>query len=81
MDSEDVDIAWNHFQRDFLQVLDRIVPLKEVRVKQRTQPWMNKDILDTIQLRDKVLKDLMHNKVPECFIGYKNLRKKSTKKG
>ncbi len=42
LESCDVDIAWNHFQSSFLLVLDKIAPLKEVKIKQRTQPWVNK---------------------------------------
>lgn len=43
MDSCDVVKALNHFQSHFLQVLDKIAPLKEVKIKLRTQHWINKD--------------------------------------
>ena len=51
-----------HVQRFFfLGVFDELAPVKEIRIKQRTEPWMNADILELITLRDKafyVLKGL-----------------------
>ena len=40
----DVDTAWDCFQSIFLEILDKIAPLKETRIKQRSQPWINNDI-------------------------------------
>ena len=51
------------FKGYFLGVVDELAPVKEIRIKQRTEPWMNADtcILELITLRDKafyVLKGL-----------------------
>ena len=49
------------FKGYFLDVVDELAPVKEIRIKQRTEPWMNADILEMITLRDKafyVLKGL-----------------------
>ena len=48
----DVDIAWNVFSNNFTSVLDKVAPLKEVRIKNKTEPWMNNDILENIRKRD-----------------------------
>ena len=50
---ESVDMAWNMFKGYFLGVVDELAPVKEIRIKQRTEPWMNADILELITLRDK----------------------------
>ena len=51
----DVGVAWGSFKDIFHSVLDIVAPLKEVRLKQRTEPWMNSDILQNIRHRDETL--------------------------
>lgn len=48
MQCDDVDIAWDRFKRNFLQVLNKVAPYKEIRIKQRTEPWMTDSILKKI---------------------------------
>ena len=72
----DVDISWDRFQTTFLEVLDKIAPLKETRIKQRSQPWINNDILDTIHLRDNILSEFKITKLPGLFKEYKTIRNK-----
>ena len=38
---ENVEKAWNGFKRFLLSVIDEIAPIKEIRVKQRTEPWFS----------------------------------------
>ena len=38
-----------------MSVLNCIAPVKEVRLKQRTEPWMSSEILNYIKLRDSYL--------------------------
>ena len=51
----DIDIAWNVFSNNCISVLDKVAPLKEVRIKNKTEPWMNNDILENIRKRDMLL--------------------------
>ena len=39
----------------FTGALDQIAPSKQIRIKQRTQPWMSSEILDLIKQRDHYL--------------------------
>ena len=39
--SKHVDEAWQYFTTHFCSILNRVAPLKEVRVKQRTEPWFD----------------------------------------
>ena len=37
----DVDRAWCSFKGMFLEAVDEVAPCKEIRIKQRTEPWVN----------------------------------------
>ena len=50
-----VDSSWKSFQSIFLSVLNEIAPIKEIGLKQRTEPWMKSNILDMIKERDSYL--------------------------
>ena len=50
-----VNTAWKVFQTSFINILDEVAPVKEIRVKQRTELWMNNDILDMLKERDRAL--------------------------
>ena len=47
-----VNSAWKSFQNIFSNVLDEVAPVKEIRLKQRTEPWMSSEILELIHSRD-----------------------------
>ena len=51
----DVDSALNVFNNNLLCIIDKIAPVKEVRIKNKTEPWMNNAILENIHLRDRLL--------------------------
>ena len=53
----------------FINILDSIAPIKEVRIKNRTEPWIDENILLLIKERDKLLHATNRNKKD------KNLRK------
>ena len=40
-----VESAWNAFKCIFTSVLDDYAPEKEIKMKQRTEIWMNSEIL------------------------------------
>ena len=54
--STDVAKAWELFKEYFHSVLDVVAPVEEVRLKQRTEPWMITDILQCSQKRNEWLK-------------------------
>ena len=47
-----VDQAWGIFKIVFSNILDSVAPVKEIRLKGRTEPWINNDILEDIRRRD-----------------------------
>jgi len=44
--------AWEIFKHVFVSVIDNIAPVKQLRIKQRTEPWMDSYILQAIKDRD-----------------------------
>ena len=58
----EVNTAWPKFKDIFINVLDEIAPIKQIRIKTRTEPWMNGEILNLINERDKALTIANKNK-------------------
>ena len=50
--------AWLGFKTKFISVLDNMAPLRTIRVKTRSEPWMNPDILSAMKARDKKCSEL-----------------------
>ena len=74
--STDVTKAWELFKEYFHSVLDVVASIKEVRLKQRTEPWMTTDILQCVQKRDEWLKKFRKTRNPESYQAYCKLRNK-----
>ena len=52
----------------FMEILNCVAPVKEVRLKERTEPWIIQDILENVKERDHLL----------CFIKSMEIRKTIT---
>ena len=52
---DNVNEAWQNFKTIFTQVLDTVAPVKEVRLKQRSEPWIDSEIITLIKERDTYL--------------------------
>ncbi len=53
--SNTVESAWSSFKEIYTKVLDLVAPIKQVRIKQRTDPWITDEILNHIRERDQCL--------------------------
>ena len=51
----DFEMACGSFKTIFHSVFDSVAPVKEVKIKQRTEPWVNLEILQTIRYWDETL--------------------------
>ena len=49
-----VDEAYGCFIGILREIIDRLAPLRQVKVKQRTEPWMTGDIISGIKRRDSL---------------------------
>lgn len=72
----DVNNAWNQFKQRLLKVLDEVAPIKIIRVKQRSEPWMNSDIQEAINSRNKAFDVFRKSQLKSDLINFKELRKK-----
>ena len=59
-----------------MTVLDNIAPIKEVRLKQRTEPWMTSEILEVIKARDSALYNFKKHKSNDYYKQFCNYRNK-----
>ena len=64
---KNVNDSWKIFHEMFLQILDRVAPVKKVRLKQRTEQWFTGDILRSISVRDKAWKQYREQKTSDNF--------------
>ena len=72
----DVNKAWGTFKEIFISLIDSIAPVKEIRLKKRTEPWMNNDILESIRLRDQLLHRFNKSRDPDLYSNYCKVRNK-----
>lgn len=70
----DVDEAWGQFKNMFLEAVDKVAPIKTIRVKLRSEPWMNGDILEAISKRNKAFSVFRKSKEQYDLDNYKKLR-------
>jgi len=75
----DVDKAWYLFKSMFLETIDKIAPYKEIRIKQRTEPWVNDDILEAIRLRNRKHGKFREKKDEQSWADYKKARNEVNK--
>ena len=61
----------------FMSVVNNFSPIKEVRIKQRTEPWVNAGILQSINDRDRAFKAFEGYKSEQNFATFKDLRNKT----
>ena len=69
-----VSQAWSIFKGKFLAVINSTAPLKTIRVKQSTEPWMSGHILQLIALRNKVFRKFKIAKDHVMYKRYVSLR-------
>ena len=51
----------------FHSVLDSVAPVKEGKLKQRTEPWMNSELSENIRYRDETLNKFRKTKDPDLY--------------
>ena len=72
----DADRAWTVFRTIFCTIIDNLAPVKEVRLKSRTEPWVCNEILDAIKERDNLLCRFRKHQEPSLFTEYCKSRNK-----
>lgn len=70
----DTNNAWLSFENIMLSVINKIAPIKQCRIKSRTQPWITSDIIESIQKRDKLLNQFHQSKDPTHYQHFCSIR-------
>ena len=52
----EINEAYNDFIQKIMSIIDRVMPIKERRVKQNSREWFDGEIADEIKNRDKLFK-------------------------
>ena len=65
LDATDVNVAWSSFRDDLLMITDRHAPYINMRFSSNLPPWMSRDCLSEIRLRD--IKDAKYAKTRSIF--------------
>ena len=59
----DINEAYNDFIQKIMNVIDKVAPLKERRLKQNSQEWFDGEFADEIKNRDKLFKKCKNSKL------------------
>ena len=60
----------------FSNIFDSVASVKEIRLKGRTESWINSNILEDIRRRDNFLYSSKKTKDPALYSDYRRLRNK-----
>ena len=74
LESSDVNTAWNKFSTMFRNVIDKVAPVKEIRLKQRNKPWFSGEVRDMIQRRNQALLKFRRTKNNIDYLEFKRIR-------
>ena len=74
---DNVNSAWNSFKHIFLSILDQNAPMKRVRIKQRTEDWIDSDVLQCIKDRDAAFYTYKRNKTEDNLLAFRESRNKA----
>lgn len=68
------DEAWCYFKFMFLRAINQLAPVKSVRFKTRSEPWINAAIIEAITARNDSLQEYRKKKDEASFGLFKKLR-------
>ncbi len=71
---DDVNVMLDHFNERFLHVLETHAPVKTVRIKHRSCPFISTEIRELMQYRNNLLKTARSTKSATDWEMYRNLR-------
>lgn len=69
-----VNESWNNWSDNVLKVMNKHAPLKTLRLKARSNPWMTRDIITMMYRCDYLMKKAKETKDAQVFREYKCVR-------
>jgi hypothetical protein len=71
----DINEIWEHYIGVLVEYLNNICPLRPIKIRLHSKPWINQDILDLISKRNKIIYENKHLQAGQHFTNIVNLRK------
>ena len=69
-----IDDNWKTWKNNFLSVLNTLAPIKQIRVRDKSYPWITSDIRRLMTRRDMCLKKAIKSKCNVIWSDYRRLR-------
>ena len=76
---ENINEAYQTFLDKIMVIIDKLAPLKEIRVKGSSKPWFDADVIEKIHVRDKLRKKYNKTKLQSDYDNFKNAQKQAKK--
>ena len=70
----DINAAYSHFIQVITSIIDEIAPLKEIRIRNNTEEWMDEEVLEGIGIRVKLLSKFKRTKSHIDHVNFKKSR-------
>ena len=70
----DVNEAYTDIIEKVMSVINKIAPLKEIRIKGNTQMWFDEEVIEEIRIRDKMFSKFKKSKLHIDNVNYKKAR-------
>ena len=67
-------ISWETWHRRFLKISEQFAPLKTMRLKERANPWITRDIIKAMQERDRLHREAIGTRSDSLMAQYRRLR-------
>jgi len=74
---ECINEAYQSFLEKIMVVIDKIAPLKKIRVKGSSKPWFDGEVIERIHVRDKLRKKYNKTKLQSDYDNFKNAQKQA----
>ena len=74
---ECVNTAYQDFISKIMDVIDIIAPLKEIRIKGNSKSWFDSEILERINIREKLRKKYKKSGLQMDFENFRNTQKQA----
>ena len=69
-----INKAYNNFFHKLIEVVNKIAPLKNVRIKNGSSKWSDREIVEKLSLRDKLFKKFKSSHLSIDWEIYKEAR-------
>ena len=74
--TDDINVLVNHWTNIFSLIIDKHVPLCELRVSEKYCPWIDRDLRDLMRTRDKLKRSTVKSKSALLRDSYRQFRNK-----